>query len=367
MIQRKNPDFSEDVTDFSPGIVEKEFESRFKLQKEYLGIDKLVNKVKPLVSVIVTTYQHAPYIRECIESIVSQKTAFPFEILIGEDGSIDGTREICTEFAERYPDKIRLFLRDRSLSQFNYPGGNVISFNSQFARVASRGKYTAICEGDDYWTDERKLSIQVNEMERDESISICSHDYIRYLEAGCKFEKSVASAVLKNMPEVFYYSHENMPGWITQPLTIMYRNKCFPLQEYFKYRYWRDNHFIHLLLKNGKGIFINKVMGAYRITGKGMYTSLSMSDVNDIEIKVVKELYRHEKYPYLKKRLFNLCIRKLTSGEFFKHGNYSEKCILVFDIIRTFDYLGFNTKKLTSLLKQAVSYVIHKYGTCKAR
>src|SRR5689334_382568 len=80
---------------------------------EYLGVDKIVNKAKPLVSAIVLTYQHAPYISQCLESILMQQTNFPFEIIVGEDESSDGTREICEKFAENYPDKIRLFLRSR--------------------------------------------------------------------------------------------------------------------------------------------------------------------------------------------------------------------------------------------------------------
>ena len=65
------------------------------------------------VSVCVQTYQHKEYIRDCLESILVQKTSFNFEILIGEDDSSDGTREICLEYAKRYPNKIRLILHDR--------------------------------------------------------------------------------------------------------------------------------------------------------------------------------------------------------------------------------------------------------------
>jgi glycosyltransferase involved in cell wall biosynthesis len=67
----------------------------------------------PEVSVIVVTYQHANYLRECLDSILDQKTDFEFEIILGEDESNDGTREICIEYAERFKDRIRLFLRSR--------------------------------------------------------------------------------------------------------------------------------------------------------------------------------------------------------------------------------------------------------------
>ena len=89
-----------------------ELNKRFLLQEEYLGNNKVVNKVEPLVSVTVITYQQADYIADCINGILMQRTTFPIEIIIGEDGSSDGTTEICKDFAEKNRDKIRLFIRD---------------------------------------------------------------------------------------------------------------------------------------------------------------------------------------------------------------------------------------------------------------
>jgi len=135
--------------------IQAEIERRFKLQTEYLGESKPVNKITPLVSVSVATYQHAPYIRECLDSILNQETNFPFEIIIGEDESVDGTREICIEYAEKFPDKIRLFLRDREISHLKDENGKLIKrLNGifTFGLMSSRGKYIALCEGDDYWT-----------------------------------------------------------------------------------------------------------------------------------------------------------------------------------------------------------------------
>jgi len=95
-----------------------ELKRRFLLQEEYLGTNKAINKITPLVSVTVITYQHADYIRKCLDGILMQKTKFPYEVIIGEDGSTDGTKEICKEYAEMHPDRIRLFLRDRNISHY---------------------------------------------------------------------------------------------------------------------------------------------------------------------------------------------------------------------------------------------------------
>lgn len=94
-----------------------------------------------------------------------QKTTFPFEIILGDDGSVDGTGDICQQYAKLHPDKIRLFIRDRNLSQFSY-NGFVIRFNGIWNRMASRGKYIAWCDGDDFWTDPLKLQKQVDFLEK---------------------------------------------------------------------------------------------------------------------------------------------------------------------------------------------------------
>ena len=138
--------------------------------------DPAVLSKTPLVSVVMPTYNHEPYIAQAIEGALMQKTNLPYEVLIGEDGSSDGTREICKEYAAKYPDKIRLFLNDRN---------NVIYINGRptgrwnpinLLRNA-RGKYIAFCEGDDYWTDPDKLQKQVDFLEANPEYGLVHTDY----------------------------------------------------------------------------------------------------------------------------------------------------------------------------------------------
>jgi hypothetical protein len=136
--------------------------------------DPTVLSKTPLVSVVMPTYNHEPYIAQAIEGALMQKTNFPYKVLIGEDGSSDGTREICKEYAAKYPDKIRLFLNDRK---------NVIYINGRptgrwnFINLLknSKGKYIALCEGDDYWTSRHKLQRQVDFLESNSDFAICFH------------------------------------------------------------------------------------------------------------------------------------------------------------------------------------------------
>lgn len=143
---------------------------------EYLGTNKPVNQIQPLVSVCITTYNHAAFIAECLDSVLMQETDFPFEIIVGEDDSTDGTREICKAYAEKYPDKIRLFLRsendkiyinERKTGRFNF----IENLN------AARGEYISICDGDDYWITVNKLKIQYDYLRKIKA-QFCTTDYI---------------------------------------------------------------------------------------------------------------------------------------------------------------------------------------------
>ncbi len=123
--------------------------------------------MQPMVSVRLLTYNHEKYIAQCIEGALMQKTNFPFEILIGEDCSTDGTREIVFSYQQKFADVIRVVTSEKNI------GGNQNSFRLQ---QACRGKYHAMCEGDDYWIDPLKLQKQVDFMEAHPDYSMCCHD-----------------------------------------------------------------------------------------------------------------------------------------------------------------------------------------------
>ena len=119
---------------------------------------------KPLVSICCTTYNHSKFIKKALDSFIMQETKFKFEICIGEDYSDDNTRNICIEYAQNYPNIINLFLRDRKNTVYidGYATGR---FNLAETIKKCKGKYIAICEGDDFWTDSNKLQDQVDFLE----------------------------------------------------------------------------------------------------------------------------------------------------------------------------------------------------------
>lgn len=119
---------------------------------------------KPLVSVCMTAYNHAPYIARAIEGVLRQRTSFGVELILGEDCSTDNTLSICREYAAKYPDRIRLVTSD----------GNVgMRENYRRTALAARGRYVAYCDGDDFWIDEEKLQRQIEVLEADPAVGLC--------------------------------------------------------------------------------------------------------------------------------------------------------------------------------------------------
>ena len=120
-----------------------------------------------LVSINCITYNHENYIGDAIESFLMQKTNFDFEIIIGDDCSTDNTKNIIREYVEKYPGKIILVDSQENVGWMK---------NSIRIHEKSRGKYVALCEGDDYWIDQYKLQKQIDYMEKNEKCTLCFHN-----------------------------------------------------------------------------------------------------------------------------------------------------------------------------------------------
>ena len=135
-------------------------------------------EVIPLVSVIMVTYNHSQFISQAIEGVLAQKTSFPIELLVADDASTDGNQEIIRQYAVRSPEVIVPILRQKNI------GANPNWFD---AFEKTRGKYVAICEGDDYWTDPVKLQKQADILEKNCEVGMVCTDYARYFQASGTF------------------------------------------------------------------------------------------------------------------------------------------------------------------------------------
>jgi glycosyltransferase involved in cell wall biosynthesis len=231
---------------------------------------------KPLVSVIVPTYQHVNYINQCLDGILMQKTGFNIEILLGEDASTDGTREVCINYADKYPDKIRLFLhhRENSIKINGMPTGR---FNFMYNLLTARGKYIAICEGDDYWTDPLKLQKQVYVLERHPEYIACHHWH--------KYAIKDESGTYIEIPAPKNYGQGYFPKKIgtvsdifanrlrIKSRTVMYRNIFSEIDfppEWFMHVVFGDVPLSMILGEYGDFYFIDHPMAVYRQTKTGV-------------------------------------------------------------------------------------------------
>lgn len=131
---------------------------------------------KPLISVIVVTYNHEKYIRQALDSIIAQETDYPFEVIIGEDFGPDGTRAICEEYAAKYPN-VRLAPQDHNLG---------VTANWINCIQHSKGKYFIDCAGDDYWQNPKKIQLQADFMEANPDCVVCVTEYDTLYESTGK-------------------------------------------------------------------------------------------------------------------------------------------------------------------------------------
>jgi glycosyltransferase involved in cell wall biosynthesis len=251
----------------------------FKATYEHKPVEEYPNRVVkgPLVSVSVITYNHARYIRQCLDGILMQKTNFPFEIVLGEDGSTDGTREICIEYAKKYPRKIRLLLHHRE-NNIKIDGNPTSQFNSIYLYYKSNGKYIALCEGDDYWTDPLKLQKQASFLESNPEFSVVAGGFKEidektgYSGEVIRFRDKLDAA---KPPSGYSFTlKDTLNVWLTKTLTVMYRKKVVANLVFTQYRYLKDVHWYYHILKNGRGFYMTSILGVYRMHDDGAYSSL---------------------------------------------------------------------------------------------
>lgn len=131
---------------------------------------------QPLVSVLMITYNHRPYIERAIEDVLKQETDFPVELIVADDCSTDGTRDVVREWQRRHPGRIRAIMTEQNVG---------MRANLLRTERAARGKYVAYCEGDDFWQDRTKLARQVAFLEAHPDYSMVhSHSDRFYVQTG---------------------------------------------------------------------------------------------------------------------------------------------------------------------------------------
>jgi glycosyltransferase involved in cell wall biosynthesis len=302
------------------------------LQKPFLSDNTL--STAPKVSVLVATYQHAPYISHCLNGILQQKTNFDIEIIVGEDESNDGTREICIDFAKKYPDKIKLFLRKRSESQYFENASKKCGFNGLWNLVEAKGKYVAWCEGDDIWTDPLKLQKQVDLLDARSDLVMCFTN-IQHINDKGQYLKTTHFQYPDNE-----FSFEQYIAKVFPPtLSTIFKKDAFPAAIPYQllYVFNRDMFIKALVAQHGKVIFLKDVTAAYRIHGGGIYSSSSNTKKMNDKLNTFKVMYHYFDNSAAKTNILKAYQKALIKYIYFNIRNLNFKEIFtgVFSLIKS--------------------------------
>ncbi len=298
-----------------------------------------------VLSVCMLAYNHEKWISRSIEGVLMQKTNFKYRLIIAEDCSNDGTREIILSYSKMYPDLIRVFFNKNNLG---------LAQNFSQALTICKGKYIAICEGDDFWTDPYKLQNQVDFLENNHNCVIVSHNSTRLYE-----EVGTENSAVKYNYGFQFDQRRYLAEWLTQPLTCVIRN-IFCDYTYFN----KDNDIFcdvilfYELLKHGYGYFMPDDMATFRVHKNALSSGLSRWQWLYNHIVMYDYLFKYNSWDKLLQKLsrnyclsiyiYNLSSGKIAGNKFKPLKEYLERNPGIFEQIIVF------------MLK--VPYYILKYG-----
>ena len=247
---------------------------------------------QPLVSICCITYNQAQYIRQCLEGFLMQKALFPYEIIINDDCSTDGTTDIVREYAERFPTLIVPIYHEEN----EYSKG-VRGMFATYCVPKAKGKYIAFCEGDDYWIDPLKLQRQVDFMEAHPDYSLCFHNAMvlnervevkERIRSFCEFNKSRQ-----------IQTEEIIADWCIPTASILYRKANFDQLELPKF--FSGDYTLELGLASvGKVYYLDGYMSVYRLNNGGVSSKISVGKWANQLYGLLEWYDNHTTYQYHK-------------------------------------------------------------------
>jgi glycosyltransferase involved in cell wall biosynthesis len=237
--------------------------------------------LQPEVSVVIVTYNHAPFIVQAVESVLAQRTDFPYEIIISEDCSTDRTRDLVRALQERHPDRIRLML-----SETNQNDNAVLSR----AALMARGDLVATLDGDDYWTSPKKLQRQRDHLRAHPEQSACFHNALDVHDDGSR-------PPIPHNPDdqmAVLFGEDLWTGNPVATCSAMFRRVVFDnLPEW--YRTARAGDWPLYLLSSNYGPigYLPEMMAVYRIHSGGAWSGQSTEEQAIDAIALLREMNTH--------------------------------------------------------------------------
>ena len=248
----------------------------------------------PLVSIVCHTFNHKPFIRKALNSFLMQRTTFPFEIIVNDDSSVDGTTEIVKEYQNRYPKIIRAVFHDEN--QFSQ---GVSPRNFSFPRV--RGKYIALCEGDDYWISSDKIQAQIEAFEP--GVSIVFHNSLTVAD-----EKLLDSSYypVGREPIRGYTANQMARGCKIPTASALFISK--PFQKEKHENIVNGDHLMWATLaSHGSAKFLQKTYSVYRYHPGGVWSSRSVVDKIEPILRSKKVIFECVDMQYKTSAMLGFC------------------------------------------------------------
>ncbi|WP_162495536.1 glycosyltransferase [Confluentibacter flavum] len=299
---------------------------------------------KLLAVVWMLAYNHEDYIEQAVESVMVQNTTFNYKLIIGEDYSTDTTRSICKRLQDKYPDNIDLILNETNLGH-EKNGQNIYNLC-----LASKAKYIAMLEGDDYWTDPLKLQKQIDFLEENSEYSMSFTRFKVKHNTLPKLSDDKYGRYFKDGDAYILFDFDKFAkGWYGGAPTLVFRARLFNINLISKYRYFRDIHLFTELLKGGNGVCLNFYGSVYRIHDGGIHSSAKPLERAETASLCYKELYfKNINIPQLKikYRYFHSSYIK----ELLVHKHYFtafKQAFLFGFYMKDFDFIVSNYKRIT--------------------
>ena len=236
--------------------------------------------VSPVVTIFCMTYNHQDYICEALEGFLMQETDFPVEIFVHDDASQDDTQEILKEYQRRYPNLFSIVLQKEN----QWAKGSENYFTDHLFR--QRGTFVALCEGDDYWTDPKKLQKQVSYLQNHPEVSLCCTSYLKKRGSVLEQLELNLSRVVTTQNWSFPYSLSTATAMFRlQDLMQSFPTKALP--DVKDILLWR------LLLQRGDAHVLPDCTAVYRIHAGGLWSLQSEFQQHLSNLKTAESMLAH--------------------------------------------------------------------------
>lgn len=263
----------------------------------------MMKKNDVTLSVILLTYNHEKYIAECLNGILSQKTTFQYNIIIGDDASGDNTPKIIEDYAKRYGEKVIPILRKQNIGAVN----NLVDLLKR-----TKSTYIAGCEGDDFWTDNNKLQCQVDFLEKNRKYIAVSHEISIVNEQGIRIQKKLSWICKERDYTWVHFKGIFLPG---HPVALVFRNifinQYQPVILSSIHESIADRTLALLLSLNGRIFRLPYFMASYRIREDEITSD-----------NITRTIYQNTDY-YLTDYIMNKKLEQLASNILKKKVRFS--------------------------------------------